>query len=77
MANDATSHVSLWICNDGDYYHEAKRIMQADGVDALARYLTRVLTTAARDSAAGYTRYHLSGSDFDTIDWHDIAQDLE
>lgn len=70
-----TRWVEVWIINDPDHQPTAMEEAQA-GPEALERYVTEVLRNAKVDSQPWYIARELSHSDYQTIDWAEIAETL-
>lgn len=70
---DATDTVSEWIQNDEPYYDDAKRIVDAEGLDAFMRSLSATLDNAAEESTAWYARRSLSRREMDCVEWFEVA----
>lgn len=73
----ATDKMCEWLNNDYDYYQQALQIA-AIGPEALQRAATSWLNRArGKNSAAGWTRKHLSDSDLeDGVHWAEVCADI-
>lgn len=74
--DEATEYVSLWIVNDGDYYHHALDVAESGNLAALATFVEVALNCAPHGSAAWYVRRELSANELNAIDWAYIASCL-
>ena len=77
-ANDTeenTRWIEVWVLNDIEYYGEALEKAK-EGADVLRDYLTKVLQNAPKDSVAYTTAKEMRGSDYDKVDWAEVAETL-
>jgi hypothetical protein len=70
-----TRWVEVWIINDPVHQPTAMEEAEA-GPKALEQYVTGVLRNAKPDSEPWYIARELSHSDYQTIDWEEIAATL-
>jgi hypothetical protein len=76
MTNEATRLVSLWITNDSEHYHAARR-SALDGLPiSMGGHLTHVLKTAKPHTAAWHTAQELSPNDYLRVNWAEVSRDL-
>lgn len=80
-ARYVTDLVSMWIVNDGEHFHEARRAAGSDwaarsGYSELREYAERIIRTARRTTAPWHVAQELAPNDYARIHWADVANQL-